>query len=360
MIKLPTFEQCVNEFNLGNVYQRFSKCGNYCIFNYSETVEFKKNWNDVNVWCRGIIFDVNTHDIVALPYKKFWNLNQNPECTEQVLSTKGNPTVYSKEDGSLGILFYDKYQDKLIVATRGSFESDQAIWATEWANNQHTIGLLPKYHGLTHLFEIVYPDNRIVTDYNGFEGLIYLSTTAYENGFFTGFLDYSLLLEARSFRCARKFNLTLANAKETLSKLSYNEEGYVFVYPDSTMVKLKGDEYLKVHRIRFDLTDKRICERLIETDFNLDLIIAGLPDEFHNDIKAVHDKFKKAFECDWEHVQVLFRKLTEMNYQTRKEQAFWIRDNVWQRWSSVMFMLLNNETDRARKMTMTVAFEEMF
>ena len=68
--------------------------------------------------CRGLITD-NEGNIVARTWGKFFNLEEK----------KHTPTddfdVYAKLDGSLGILFY--YQNQWVMATRGSFTSDQAI-----------------------------------------------------------------------------------------------------------------------------------------------------------------------------------------------------------------------------------------
>ena len=71
-----------------------------------------------------------------MPYKKFFNVDQVPETRTDVLREKGFPIqVADKLDGSLGIIFYDKYSEKIVVTTKGSFDSGQAVWATQYINN---------------------------------------------------------------------------------------------------------------------------------------------------------------------------------------------------------------------------------
>ena len=57
--------------------------------------------------------------IVARPFKKFFNLSDGRT------DITGEYEIYEKMDGSLGILFF--YEGEWILASRGSFTSEQAI-----------------------------------------------------------------------------------------------------------------------------------------------------------------------------------------------------------------------------------------
>ena len=120
------------------------------IWNYSEKVQYESLWDDVTSQCRGLVTD-DKGDIVATPFKKFFNIEEG----------KHTPTsefdVYSKMDGSLGILF--NYDGEWVMATRGSFTSDQAIKGMEMLS-KYDYSRLNK--GYTYLFEIIYDDTRIV------------------------------------------------------------------------------------------------------------------------------------------------------------------------------------------------------
>ena len=97
--------------------------------------------------------------IIARPLPKFFNLteiNGWDELQEQEYE------LYKKIDGSLIIMFH--YKGHRIFCTRGSFCSDQALKAKEIFNKNYC-------------FEIIYPENKIVVDYDETEDLFLLSIT---------------------------------------------------------------------------------------------------------------------------------------------------------------------------------------
>jgi len=104
--------------------------------------------------------------------------------------------VTNKEDGSLGIL-YPVPSGGYAVATRGSFASDQALWATAWFRKYADYGYFnPKY---TYLFEILASWNRIVLSYD-WEGLVLIGIIDKETGSDVDLPEDPGLLQARSPR----------------------------------------------------------------------------------------------------------------------------------------------------------------
>jgi len=98
------------------------------IFNYTQTVQFSKAWDDVTRQCRGLILNVKTGEVLARPFPKFFNYGEHIQNAWTIPDEV--PIISEKLDGSLGILY--SLNGKSWIATRGSFMSDQAIWATEW------------------------------------------------------------------------------------------------------------------------------------------------------------------------------------------------------------------------------------
>src|SRR6185369_15422771 len=111
----------------------------------------------------------------ARPFAKFFNHGQpgapGIDLTEPV-------AVSDKADGSLGILYPDGAG--WAVATRGSFASDQARHATALLATRYPDFTPPP--GLTVLFEIIYPANRIVLDYQGLDDLVLLGAVDIATG----------------------------------------------------------------------------------------------------------------------------------------------------------------------------------
>ena len=145
------------------------------IYNYSPLVQYQKLWNEITLMTRGLILDKEMN-IVARPFKKFFNLEEHSpgEIPNEAFD------VFNKEDGSLGILYW--INDKPAIATRGSFSSDQALHATQLLRDRygHTFDSLDREH--TYLFEIIYPENRIVVNYGDLDDLILLAVIDSQTG----------------------------------------------------------------------------------------------------------------------------------------------------------------------------------
>ena len=238
------------------------------IYNYTHLAQYDgKAWGDGTIdYCRGLIVD-NEDNVVARPFKKFHNLNTAhiPETMAENLPTE-IPEVSQKMDGSLGI-WYDDGTDAGAIATRGSFTSPQALWATKWwkenggAERQRTM-YGPWAHIWTPLFEIIYPENRIVVDYKGFKGLVCIGGVYINSG-----KDVSRADLANTFGdiLVPKVYLSEGFQVEWLAKDNTpNEEGYVATYSNGTRVKIKFEDYVKLHRIITGMNAHTIWEGLKE------------------------------------------------------------------------------------------------
>jgi hypothetical protein len=237
------------------------------IYNYTNEAIFANEWNDVTRVCRGLILDED-YNIVARPFKKFFNLNTESEPSTHVDNLpKEAPIVTEKMDGSLGI--YWSWKGYEGIATRGSFSSEQAIWATKhW--NVITKLLRWKFYfdpNITPCFEIIFPENRIIVNYTDQRRLCLLgivnnndgSEYSYQDLLATGYPDVVKTYEGKSLSdCVR----------ESEMDIPLNMEGYVLCYYGigsplyPLRVKIKLADYLRIHRLIFSLNDKLLWEML--------------------------------------------------------------------------------------------------
>lgn len=229
------------------------------IYNYTEQAQYQKKWNEWTLQSRGIIVDKDDN-VVARPFDKFFNYEEH-----QGPLPDGTPDVYHKMDGSLGILYW--YGDKWRIATRGSFNSDQAVMAKNFVKAD----TLDLDKGYTHLFEIIYPENRIVIDYQDFRGLVYLYSRNIETG------EYSKQVPKDSLSVEQVEFTSFDNLKQ---QNTANKEGYVLVWPNGFRLKIKFEEYVRLHRIITGVSEKTIWEYISEGK-PLDDLINKVPDEFH-------------------------------------------------------------------------------
>ena len=256
------------------------------IYNYSRTCQYEGKWNDITKMCRGLILD-KEGNVIAKAFDKFFNyeeltLNDIPEEYFE---------VFEKLDGSLGILFW--YQGKWILASKGSFTSDQAIKGRKILDNKYNVEVLLK--GYTTVVEIIYPENRIVCDYGDDEELVVLSMISNANG---KELDYDSMLsinEVSGFPTIKKYD-GISDYDTLKDKISWNQEGYVVRFKNGFRMKIKGEKYVRLHRILTGFSNVDIWEYLKDGK-DISELLDRVPDDFDTWVKTVVNDLNKKF---WE------------------------------------------------------------
>lgn len=240
------------------------------IWNYSQKTQFESYWNNVTLMCRGLV-TTTQGEIVALPFKKFFNIEEN----EYIPTSKY--TITKKMDGSLIILFH--FDGEWIIASRGSFTSDQVVWAREIIK-QKNINLSWLNNNYTYLLELIYPENRIVVDY-GSEKNLYILGAVYTKTGDELLYDNLKFLENINLKVVEQYDNT--DYTTLKQKVPNNEEGYVVRFDNGYRVKIKGEEYVRLHRILSNLSTKSVWEALKNNDNFYDLL-NGVPDEIYDKI----------------------------------------------------------------------------
>jgi tRNA splicing ligase len=277
-INLDEFSELIDQ---GYINVQTHNSGKLKILNYTPRTQYERVWNDKTLMSRGLIID-NEGNIVARPFKKFFNLDEPQD--EKIPNEPFE--VYDKLDGSLGILYF--LDNKPFIATRGSFNSTQAIKANEILQNKYShVEFDPN---LTYLFEIIFPENRIVVDYHGLEDLILIAITDTNTGKDLPLYDFGIPLVKR-FDGIKDIS-DLRAIKDTLN------EGFVIKFQNSFRVKLKFEEYVRLHRIITSVNSKMIWEHLKDNK-PLDDILDRVPDEFFKWVKdTVADLKNKYIEVE--------------------------------------------------------------
>ena len=254
------------------------------IYNYTHVAQYdSKIWGDGTIdHCRGLIVD-DENNIVSRPFMKFWNLNTIfvPESQEANLP-KTTPTITEKLDGSLGILW--RYRSEYGVASRGSFTSPQAQWATNWLNegiDKQILSIPPDGSPYTWLFEIIYDANRIVLKYSK-EELVLLARIDKETG---AECNHEVTREVgirHGFSVARQ--IRNKNIHDLLKENKKNEEGYVVTYSRGDnapplKVKIKFEDYCRIHKVVTDMNPRSVWE-ILKSGKGVAEIVEGYPDHF--------------------------------------------------------------------------------
>lgn len=316
------------------------------IFNYTARCQYEQKWDDVTMQCRGLIMDVSKDEIIARPFPKFFNLEEMypTALIDIVADNDDEPIVINKLDGSLGILYWN--DDRPEIATRGSFESDQAKWATSWL--QRNIKDTSQFDkNVTYLFEIIANFNKIVVDYN-FEGLVLISAIDIKTGKEL-FWDWNkndfdfvgLYIQGLKAAEQRNYDLNVFDdfqMEEFKQKSSVNEEGVVIFLPKANeRFKVKINEYVRLHKILTGLTPKKIWEGLKNGNEVMD-ILSDVPDEVYGWV----DKWVCKIKSDYEEIekQAIKQYRFVQDMPTRKEQALYLKDFEYK---GIVFSMLDEK-----------------
>jgi RNA ligase len=266
----------------------------YGILNYTHKAQYDRAWNEVTRQCRGIIYHLETQAVLARPWPKFHNYGEHDQVEQSrrfandanldvgsrlpELDLDAPVEVTDKLDGSLGILY--PTNDGYAIATRGSFTSEQALHGTEiWRSKYADFKPLP---GLTYLFEIIYPGNRVVIDYGDMDDLVYLGCNSRMHGWHINDSTWPGP-RATTFEC-RHLRDALAMSPRP------NAEGVVVRYLGTReRIKIKQDDYVALHRIVTGLNERTVWEH-IGNGGKLDELCEPLPDEFHGWVRAVAEQ----------------------------------------------------------------------
>ena len=266
----------------GLLYNQVHPTLDLTIWNYTEKVQYEGLWDEITLMCRGLVTN-SKGEIIARPFKKFFNMEEGKHIPTSEFE------VYEKMDGSLGIFFY--YNGEPIFATRGSFTSDQAIKGREILNKYNW--KQGTYEGYTYLFEIIYPENRIVVDYNGLEELVVLGVVKTATGKECNYDE----MASEGFVLVKKYD-GIKDYSTLKSMIANDAEGYVVRFSNGERMKIKGEEYLRLHKIMTNVSTTAIWE-IMSNDGDIDAILKDVPDEFYKKIKSYVSTLKYGYYQYW-------------------------------------------------------------
>ena len=270
----------------GLVYKQVHPNLPLTIWNYTEKVQYENLFDDITKTTRGLVTD-DKGNVVARPFKKFFNQEENKHIPTKDFD------VYSKLDGSLGILFY--YNNQWVMATRGSFTSDQAIKGFEMLQKYDYKSLNKKF---TYLFEIIFENNRIVVQYP-FEDVVLLgmieTQTGYEVNIHDGDEDirHQNMIKNIGLKVVEKFD-GISDYTKLKEVIKDNEEGFVVRFSNGDRMKIKGKEYLRLHKIMTNLSTTAVWE-VLSTGGNFEDLLKDVPDEFYTKIQDYVKSLRYSF-----------------------------------------------------------------
>jgi RNA ligase len=288
------------------------------IWNYTDKSQWESLWNEITLSCRGLVTD-DLGNVVARPFRKFFNLSEGKT------NVTDSYEIFEKLDGSLGILFF--YGENWTFASRGSFNSDQAIKGKELLDKVCNYELLNKNN--TYCFEIIYPENKIVVEYEGFEGVVLTAVFDTKTGEEKSMYEYDLLTAL-----AFDSETPLKDLHDTIKD---NEEGYVVRFSNGERCKIKGAEYLRLHKMMSEMSTTAVWDCLRNGDSILSLL-EGYPDEFFDVVAQYEQELINEFKDINSQVWEKYLKIGKID--SDKEFADIVKDY---KYKHILFSLRNGK-----------------
>ena len=337
---------------------------------YGREAVHTNNWDSVIRKCRGIIFNVETDDIIARPFEKFFNLKTAgmPETdpsawvfdTVEQMEQMGEPEVWEKMDGFLCTAY--EYRGQAYIASKGSFDSVHAKWATNWYRNwmgEFYLGAWPT--GYTPVFEGICSSIRIVVDYEGFEGLVLLALVNIETGEELPMAELQRWAARTHFETPDVYDLTWqgASAKslDVNDEFYCNFEGYVLVWRRAGQVpfrlKVKYVDYLRLHRMVSGVSAKAIYRGLSDPAYKGELrewIDESTPwfskfvSKWVRSLTMTHDGLMQQSETIFSNVKrEMMDDIKNDIFWTRKDWANHFTNDAAKPFSGILFAMLDGK-----------------
>lgn len=235
------------------------------IANNFDEEAFRKNiWNSETVKARGLF--TRGDSIVGRGFNKFFNLNQLPNETLESLSY---PVVVERKwNGFLGVVFYDKGNQRVKIYSKGGGDvysalAKKVIHQTGWYNKIRNYFKVKENQDTTILFEIIDPINDPHIEL--YDSVASRPLAIIQNGENGKVLTYDCIVNGVKTNKERAYieeeiinNNVIATVnnlnelKEVITKYSQQyplHEGLV-LYGANKMLKIKSPFYLKAKELR--------------------------------------------------------------------------------------------------------------
>jgi RNA ligase len=299
------------------------------IYNYSRKAIYDRVWDNITKSCRALVLDREGY-VVAKAFDKFFNIE---ELSKEEIPAESFE-VYEKLDGSLILVF--RYLGELVVASKGSFTSDHSVLAKKLINEKYDEHKF--YADYIYVFELIGPSNKIVLDYPEDELVLLckLSKKTWEE----------LPLTDSFIRPVNRYD-SVKDYTKLKEIIPSDKEGFVVRFKNGFRMKIKGNDYFRLHSIITNFSNIKIWE-ILKNGEDLAPYLENVPDEFDKWVKSVKKDLNfsryvvmndigKSFDY------YMYGKYNDKDRQTdRKKFAEWVLTN--EKWTHpVLFRMFDGK-----------------
>ena len=268
--------------------------------------------------CRGLIFD-KAGQLISRPYHKFFNVNERDETQINRIDLGQPHVILEKLDGSMvrPVPVGDAYRlGTKMGVTDVSMQAE--VWLAGHANYDQFIRSCIS-SGCTPIFEWCSRKQRIVVDYP-VDRLVLTAVRNNLHGNYVGMHGLRGLAEAWDLDLVQEYPGTASGMEHLLAETQdlQGQEGWIIRFDDGHMLKLKGKEYVTIHKAKDQiLRENGVIEMLL--DEKLDDVKAFLPEDDRHNLERFEREFWRGVlntEMSW---QEAYRQVRgEFGYDRKK------------------------------------------
>ena len=331
----------------------------YCIFNYNQ---IKSDFsNPIVCEARGIILDeLDGFKVVCRGFDKFFNFGETHAASLDWTSAK----ITEKIDGSIIKLWFSERLNRIMWSTNGTiyaercpvmFPNDEIKTFGDMINkaietdNRFTSFFENYNSDCTYIFEVVGPNNRVVIPYE--EIKLYLLAARYNitGKYFS--IESIDLLKPKEYSQNFYYISDIEDFLKLENMNTYKHEGVVVSDYSGNRIKIKTQEYLRIHRLRGEAvpTDKRM----------MDLILNNETSEFLTyfpEYKEQYDRLKKLYDSYLLKLDCLKHEFKNKTFESRKDLALWAKTTIS---PNFIFALADGKIDSSNNWCMTMGAEKL-
>lgn len=310
-------------------YGRFSS-----IFGGEEDVTADDFWNLYDGFymeCRSIVIDVVAEKIALCPFRKFRNLNECEEnSTENIRKRIENAKcveISNKLDGSMQSASW--YNGRLLVAGSHAINTDNSWRLRDGIimlnANRNYIDMISSYPMYTFIFEYIsLKDAHVVKYKKEQEGMYLIGIRNNETGEQASYARVTAFARRFNVPCTQIFAKTFDDVLKDVKIIKSDEQEGFVLNIDGYMVKVKGDDYVQIHKIFSALSSTNLIIQNI-ADGTLDDLVAKVPATYIDKITEVYNIVSKYITYVDNLVDEYFRNAPKAD---RKEFMVWVDANV--------------------------------
>lgn len=273
--------------------------------------------NSIYRQCRSLVIDIRNNEIVLSPFRKFFNLNEVEEnkienIVDEIKSAKC-VEITNKLDGSMQSCRY--YNDDYFMSGSMALDEENS-WRLKDGKSMLTENhkrMIKQNHSITFVFEYIsLADSHVVCYNKEDEGLHLIGMIDVETGYEYRYYEIQQISKDYNIQCVDIELISLEEIIELSKEIKSNEkEGWV-INIDGHRVKLKCDDYVKLHR-------------MLDVVSSVNVIIQNIADETFGDLvgKIPESHRKRSLEI----AKKVFDYVSLVNNQIEEYYKFLPKDS---------------------------------